>query len=75
VDAAFNTTGYQIASDNEHVMYIQPQHMEAVAAVLTKHAAEAAAAARAAAKERAAAFTAKKEAAAAAAAAKADQAP
>ncbi|KAL4857493.1 Glycosyltransferase family protein 64 protein C5 [Chlorella vulgaris] len=28
VDAAFNTTGYQIASDNEHVMYIQPQHME-----------------------------------------------
>lgn len=30
MEAAFNSSGYSIATDNEHVMYIQPQHLQAV---------------------------------------------
>ncbi|KAL4855450.1 hypothetical protein ACK3TF_003986 [Chlorella vulgaris] len=35
VEAAFKSSGYSIATDNEHVMYIQPQHLQAVLASQT----------------------------------------
>lgn len=54
IAAAFADTGYHSASDNEHVLFIQPDHLESLLATpamsLVKKAAEAVAAAKARAK-------------------------